>query len=112
MPANLGDPKSSTTFRTSGIEAYPDPMDSNPSLLLGIQPRHVILRDRITTATILPFPSPKDVPPSLLDYLCDQMNKEIEKGDTYPMTDTMTTEQFASYWFQYVYFLHPGCTFL
>jgi GNAT superfamily N-acetyltransferase len=40
------------------------------------------------------------VPPSLLAYLSDQLNKEIEIGDTYPMIDTMSVDKFGSYWFQ------------
>jgi hypothetical protein len=36
---------------------------------------------------------------SLISYLCDQLNKEIEKGDTYPMIDPMPLEKFGPYWF-------------
>jgi GNAT superfamily N-acetyltransferase len=60
----------------------------------------VTLRDRVTVATILPFSSCHQVPPSLLTYLCDQFNKEIEGGDTYPIIDLMSYDKFASYWFQ------------
>jgi hypothetical protein len=40
------------------------------------------------------------MPLSLLVYLCAQMNREIEKGDTYPMTTQMSVEFFGGYWFQ------------
>jgi GNAT superfamily N-acetyltransferase len=40
------------------------------------------------------------VPDSLLRYLNDQFNKEIEGGDTYPMMEGMPLEKFSSYWFQ------------
>ncbi|KFX95541.1 hypothetical protein O988_05749, partial [Pseudogymnoascus sp. VKM F-3808] len=65
-----------------------------------LTPRQVTLRDRTTIATIVPFSSRYGVPPTLLQYLSDTMNKEIEGGDTYPMMDTMTTDAFATYWFQ------------
>lgn len=61
--------------------------------------RHVTLRDRITLATLVPFTSPQEVPPALLKYLCDLFNTEIEKGDTYPLIQTLSVEQFGNYWF-------------
>jgi len=64
-----------------------------------ISPRQVTLRDRVTVATLVPFSSAADVPRSLLVYLSDQLNKEIEKGDTYPMIDPIPLEQFGPYWF-------------
>lgn len=64
-----------------------------------ICPRQVTLRDRVTVATLVPFPSADDVPLSLLSYLTDQLNREIEKGDTYPMVDPFTVERFGAYWF-------------
>ncbi|RKU43288.1 hypothetical protein DL546_006580 [Coniochaeta pulveracea] len=67
-----------------------------PSITL----RHVTLRDRQTTATVIPFASREQVPEGLLRYLSDQFNKEIEGGDTYPMLEGMPFEQFANYWFQ------------
>ena len=35
-----------------------------------------------------------------MEYLASQLNVEIEKGDTYPMVNTMTTASFGAYWFQ------------
>ncbi|KAJ0311019.1 hypothetical protein COL516b_001721 [Colletotrichum fioriniae] len=98
MPAMLDDPASPTIYRVSGVTPYPDPM--NPSLPADITPRQVTLRDRQTVATIIPFASRHEVPPSLVRYLSDQLNKEIEGGDTYPMMEIMTAEQFGAYWFQ------------
>lgn len=63
-------------------------------------PRQVTLRDRITTATLLPFSSATEVPPRLIAYLADQLNREIEKGDTYPMVNTLPVPYFGQYWFQ------------
>jgi GNAT superfamily N-acetyltransferase len=100
MPAMLDDPASAPIFRASGSAPFPSPHDTNPSLPEDVFPRQVTLRDRVTIATIVPFPSPHQVPASLLAYLSDQLNKEIEMGDTYPMIDTMPVDKFASYWFQ------------
>ncbi|EAW08059.1 putative histone acetyltransferase Spt10 [Aspergillus clavatus NRRL 1] len=66
---------------------------------VAISPRQVTLRDRVTVATLVPISSADDVPPSLLRYLSDQLNKEIAKGDTYAMIDPIPLEQFATYWF-------------
>lgn len=100
MPAMLDDPSAPTIYRTSGSAPFPDPHEAQPSLPVDIYPRQVILRDRVTVATILPFSSQHHVPQSLLAYLGDQLNKEIDNGDTYPMIETMSAEKFSSYWFQ------------
>ncbi|KAF7597488.1 hypothetical protein BBP40_003735 [Aspergillus hancockii] len=70
-----------------------------PDLPPEIYPRQVTLRDRVTVATLVPFLSPDEVPPSLLGYLSDQLNSEIEKGDTYAMLDPIPYDQFKHYWF-------------
>jgi hypothetical protein len=91
------DPTAPPIYRTSGSPPFPDP--EHPSLPESIVPRQVTLRDRITIATLLPFCSASQVPPGLLSYLCDQLNREIEKGDTYPMIDPLPLASFGSYWF-------------
>lgn len=98
MPAMLEDPTAPVIYRTSGAPPYPTP--SNPQIPVTIVPRQVTLRDRITIATLIPFTSAADVPPTLLAYLCSQMNLEIEKGDTYPMIAPMPINSFGKYWFQ------------
>jgi GNAT superfamily N-acetyltransferase len=100
MPAMLDDPNSPTIYRASGSAPFPDPHDAHPALPVDVYPRQVTLRDRVTVATIVPFSSKHQVPPSLLAYLSDQLNKEIENGDTYPMIETMPVDKFGSYWFQ------------
>jgi GNAT superfamily N-acetyltransferase len=92
----LDDPTSLPVYRRSGNPPYPSALSPLPS---EITPRQVTLRDRVTTATLFPFSSPHEVPPSLLSYLCDQFNREIEKGDTYPMIDSLPLEKFGPYWF-------------
>ncbi|GAO19876.1 uncharacterized protein UV8b_01387 [Ustilaginoidea virens] len=98
MPAVMDDPTSPTIHRVSGQPPFPDP--SSPGLPADIVPCQVTLRDRQTVATIVPFASRHQLPRSLLVYLCDQLNREIEGGDTYPMTDPFTVDGFADYWFQ------------
>ncbi|CAG7556626.1 unnamed protein product [Fusarium equiseti] len=98
MPAMLDDPASPTIYRVSGQPPYPDP--NNPGFPADITPRQVTLRDRQTVATIVPFASKHQVPKSLIAYLCDQINKEIEGGDTYPMMEPFAADNFGSYWFQ------------
>ncbi|KAJ5679029.1 hypothetical protein N7462_007273 [Penicillium macrosclerotiorum] len=66
---------------------------------LALAPRQVTLRDRVTVATLMPFASAEDVPRPLLKYLSDQFNKEIEKGDTYAMTEPIPLALFGRYWF-------------
>ncbi|KAL3487312.1 hypothetical protein BJX62DRAFT_9154 [Aspergillus germanicus] len=64
-----------------------------------ITPRQVTLRDRVTVATLVPFHSSKQVPQSLIVYLSGQLNREIEKGDTYAMVDPIPVVHFRPYWF-------------
>ncbi|KAF1920366.1 hypothetical protein BDU57DRAFT_508644 [Ampelomyces quisqualis] len=96
MPAMLDDPSAPIIHRTSGELPYPPPGGPLP---VGIAPIHVTLRDRVTTATIIPFSAPNQVPLTLLAYLCDQLGREIEKGDTYPMVEPLPLENFGPYWF-------------
>ena len=98
MPAMLDDPTAPVIYRVSGAPPYPQPND--PQLPPTIVPRAVTLRDRITIATLIPFSSASQVPLSLLSYLSDQMNREIIKGDTYPMMTAMSVDSFGAYWFQ------------
>ncbi|EDU45891.1 histone acetyltransferase Spt10 [Pyrenophora tritici-repentis] len=96
MPAMLDDPSAPVVYRTSGDVPYPPPGGPLP---VGIAPGQVILRDRVTTATIIPFSAPNQVPLTLLAYLCDQLGREIEKGDTYPMVEPLSLDDFGPYWF-------------
>ena len=98
MPAMLDDPTAPVIYRVSGPSPYPTP--ENNGIPESIQARKVTLRDRVTIATLLAFSSPSQVPANLLSYLADQLNREIEKGDTYPMDKQMTIPAFGSYWFQ------------
>lgn len=86
MSAIPDDPTAPAIYRVSGDPPYPVPYGSLPH---DITFRQVTLRDRITIATIIPFSSPHEVPPKLMAYLCDILNREIEKGDTYPMIEPL-----------------------
>ncbi|ODA76012.1 hypothetical protein RJ55_08294 [Drechmeria coniospora] len=94
----MEDPGSPTIFRVPGPTPFGDP--DSPGLPSDIAPRPVTLRDRQTVATIVPLTSRHQLPPSLLVYLCDQLNREIDGGDTYPMMEPFTVDGFADYWFQ------------
>ncbi|KAI5198577.1 hypothetical protein E4T39_06655 [Aureobasidium subglaciale] len=96
MPAMLDDPTAPAIYRTSGDAPYPTPYAPLPE---NIVPRQVTLRDRSTTATLVPFSSPDQVPKTLLHYLCALLNREIETGDTYPMINELPLESFGPYWF-------------
>src|ERR1700742_2774169 len=95
-PAMLDDPTAPAIYRVSGPAPYPVPYGPLPP---EIQLRQVTLRDRVTIATLVPFSSPTQVPPKLTAYLCELLNREIEKGDTYPMMDPMPPSSFGTYWF-------------
>ncbi|KAI1870322.1 uncharacterized protein JN550_005250 [Neoarthrinium moseri] len=94
----MDDPASPTIYRVSGPGPYPEP--GRPGFPPSIRPRQVTLRDRQTIATVVPFASSSEVPPSLLKYLSDQFAKEIEGGDSYPMIEPMPLEKYSAYWFQ------------
>lgn len=96
MPAMLDDPTAPAIYRVSGPEPYPTPFGPLPP---EITVRQVTLRDRVTIATLIPFSAPNQVPPRLTAYLCELLNREIEKGDTYPMMDPMPLSSFGPYWF-------------
>ena len=93
----LDDPTAPLVYRSSGPGPYPSP--DNPQIPSSIFPKPVTLRDRVTIATLIPFFSPDDVPKRLLSLLCDNLNQEIEGGDTYPMINTLPLETFGPYWF-------------
>ncbi|CAI6338468.1 unnamed protein product [Periconia digitata] len=96
MPAMLEDPTAPIIYRNPDDLHFTVPGGPLPP---GIAPRQVTLRDRVTTATVIPFSAPNQVPLTLLAYLCDQLGREIEKGDTYPMIEPLPLENFGPYWF-------------
>lgn len=96
MPAMLDDPTAPAIYRISGAPPYPVPYGPLPP---DIDLRQVTLRDRATIATLVPFSSPHQVPHKLTMYLCELLNREIDKGDTYPMMDSMPLSSFGPYWF-------------
>jgi hypothetical protein len=85
MPAMLDDPTS------PAIKRETVPAD--------LQPRILTLKDGVTKATLIPFTSLSQAPPTLVAYLHAALAKEIEAGDTYPMLDPLPLETFGPYWF-------------
>ena len=94
----LDDPLAPVIYRVSGEPPYPTP--GHNEIPSSIYPRQVTLRDRVTITTLIPFSSAIQVPPNLMSYLSDQLNREIEIGDTYPMITPMSVSAFGAYWFQ------------
>lgn len=87
MPAMLDDPTSPPILYKVDEAAHK------------FTPSHVTLHDGTTPATILPFTSLTQVPPSLVAFLHAQLSAEIEGGDTYPMLEALPLEAFGPYWF-------------
>lgn len=96
MPAMLDDPTAPAIYRVSGESPYPLPFGPLPP---DITLRQVTLRDRVTIATLVPFSSSSQVPYKLTSYLCELLNREIVKGDTYPMMEPLPLSSFGPYWF-------------
>ncbi|KAK9457301.1 hypothetical protein V1511DRAFT_493265 [Dipodascopsis uninucleata] len=95
MPSMLEEP-AIAAFRYSA--AQPPPAAA-PPLPHDLGPTTFILRDGHTPATVYPITSPATVPIGLLAFLCDELNTEIERGETFPMLNQLPLEAFQSYWF-------------
>lgn len=68
-------------------------------LVPDIEPIHVILNDGETHAQVYPITCADQVPKGLAQYICDEFNLEIERGNTYPHDEPLTVEEFILYWF-------------
>ncbi|KAI5297823.1 Carnitine O-acetyltransferase mitochondrial, partial [Ascosphaera pollenicola] len=97
MPAVPDESTASVFARESGSPAHSGSSDRVASFGIGL--RQVVLRDRSTAATLIPFCSVSTVPKSLLQHLCREFNKEIERGDTYPLADPIPPDSFGPFWF-------------
>lgn len=86
MPSALEDPTQPPHYRPDVI--VPD-----------LEPLTVLLKDGETTATIYPISATDQLPIGLLAFLCDEFNMEIDRGDTYPLFDTLHIDTFQNYWF-------------
>jgi hypothetical protein len=67
-----------------------------------LEPHHSVLLkdDQQTPITLYPITNgPGSIPSGLVNFLHSEFNAEIERGCTYPMEETMSTETFAEYWF-------------
>ena len=65
-----------------------------------LQPHTILLKDGETIATMYPIPSYSDLLPlGLLNFLLDEFNMEIEKGDSFPYYETLNMEEFKDVWF-------------
>lgn len=61
-------------------------------------PEAVELKDG-TAATIFPIYSVEEIPQSLIKFMHQEINDEIERGNTYPLYYTLSEKEFTDYWF-------------
>ena len=85
---------------TNSVLENPDaqvlpPPNPNPVL----HPRSVYLRDHVSIATVHPVMHTSQIPASLIAFLWTELNSEIERGNTYPLEEPLSLENFTSYWF-------------
>lgn len=64
-----------------------------------IEPFQCKLKNSETVATAFPVFNHKQIPDSLITFLMNEFNKEIERGDTYPQDEPLSKEEFIHYWF-------------
>ncbi|KAA8917540.1 hypothetical protein TRICI_000323 [Trichomonascus ciferrii] len=84
----------------SALEDPTQPPHYRPDMVVPeLEPYTVLLKDGQTTATIYPISSTDQLPVGLLAFLCDEFNAEIDRGDTYPLFDTLHIDTFQNYWF-------------
>ncbi|KAG0642891.1 hypothetical protein HOY80DRAFT_880895 [Tuber brumale] len=83
-----------SVLENPNAQALPPP---NPNPIL--HPRSVYLRDHVSIATVHPVMHTSQIPASLIAFLWTEINNEIERGDTYPLEEPLSLEQFTSYWF-------------
>jgi GNAT superfamily N-acetyltransferase len=57
------------------------------------------LKDLGTTATIYPITNVNQVPNNLINFLAQEYNDEILRGDTLPFFEQLNIEEFQNYWF-------------
>ncbi|KAF5098960.1 hypothetical protein D0Z00_001826 [Geotrichum galactomycetum] len=62
-----------------------------------LKPVEITLADS-TVATVFPLYSSDLIPLTLLAHMCDEFNDEIVRGQTYPIENPLTIEQFKQYW--------------
>lgn len=84
----------------SALEDPTQPPHYRPDVIVPeLEPLTVLLKDGETTATIYPISATDQLPIGLLAFLCDEFNMEIDRGDTYPLFDTLHIDTFQNYWF-------------
>lgn len=66
------------------------------------EPLSVTLNDsNQTRATLFPVNRTDEISKSLMNYLWQNFNREIEDGQTYPYFDTFDLDHFKNYWFSH-----------
>lgn len=85
-------------FNYSTSQLHDGPTFYKP-LVERIEPFQCKLKNSEAIATALPVFHHSQIPKSLVEFLRDEFNKEIERGDTYPQSKILSTEEFIDYWF-------------
>jgi hypothetical protein len=96
IPVNF--PPSSANSILENVNSAPIPAP-NPAAAQSLQIRQVYLRDHVTQATIYPITSAAQLSTKIISILQQELNGEIQRGDTYPMEELMDFDKFVSYWF-------------
>lgn len=96
-PSNIDSENTMQRYDVEQVAHY-RPMDYEPSAL---ERYTVLLKDGETTATIYPIHSVEDLPEGLLAFLCDEINMEIERGETWQFFDPLDLQGFQNFWFSH-----------
>ncbi|RCK63438.1 Protein SPT10 [Candida viswanathii] len=92
----MSDTNGASTTQSPQQETLTDvPTTSGPL----IQPYKILLKDGITNAIIYPVYSPAELSSSLLEFLWDEYNMEIEKGETLTFFGPLSFDGFIEHWF-------------
>ncbi|QLQ81446.1 hypothetical protein HG537_0F02070 [Torulaspora globosa] len=68
-------------------------------LVKTIEPLQFKLVGSDSVATAFPIFNSTDVPDSLIEFMLEEFNLEIDKGQTYPQLERLSKQEFINYWF-------------
>lgn len=97
--SGLTPPPAKTTSSSKSVLENVHSAPIPPPTPATLEPRTVFLKDHITNATIYPITSSAQLCDEIIETLWTEFNQELERGDTYPMEEPMTFEQYKNYWF-------------
>lgn len=74
------------------------PAFSKP-LIAKLEPLQFKLIGSDSVATAFPVYESRDIPDSLIEFMLEEFNAEIDRGQTYPLLGRLTKDEFIDYWF-------------